>query len=143
MLFQGGIPTLPTSLALVESSQSALPICLSVGVSLPIQDSKQTDIQQERLKTAHTKAHCKMWAYNSKQLYLPGLMVQLPTFLVSARKAEELVVIDFGSRGCMVMPDCKGLTPLYCFSSLNPVVWRSSRRGEGDRSPQAKHVHGE
>lgn len=36
------------------------------------------------------------------------------------------------------MPDCHGLTPSCCFSSLNPKVLRPSRRGESDKSPQAK-----
>ena len=61
MLLQGGIPTLPTSVT-IKSSWSAPPLCLSIGISLLVPDSRQTGTQKERLNTAHTRAHRKMWA---------------------------------------------------------------------------------
>lgn len=38
-------------------------------------------------------------------------------------------MVDFGSSGCMVMPDCKGLTLSYCSSLL--ILWPGDLAGKG------------
>lgn len=61
-----------------------------------------------------------------------------PWYLLGKRKAAGGWFWWQELHSAVVILDCKKLTPSYCFLSLNPVNFRPSRMGEGDKCPWAR-----